>query len=244
MTLTLGQVVATEKAERQRANKATGDVHKLAQKPVVMNGLSRTYRPHAEDGQQLPDEGHPVQETVPQLIQRFIQALAPALDAAATKDYANTQARGSVEVDGSVILADVPVSHLLFLEHQLADVRAFVAGLTVLDPAEQWTLNDQTELYEGRPAETIRNLKEEVALVLFPATKEFPAQTKTKIQETPVGTWTNVKLSGAISEVHKRMILARVDKLADAVKVARESANQVAAPRVEVAARLLTYVFG
>ena len=243
MPRSLGEVVAVEKAARQRANKEAGEVHKLAQKEVVLTGLSRTYVPFADDGVRLPAEGNSVQENTTNLLTRFAAALSPALDLAAAKDEANTQARGDVVVDGDVILSQLPVSHLLFLEHQLADVHTFIAALVTRDPAKAWTLNSQTGNWEAAPVSTARNERHEVPIVLYEATKEHAAQVKTTAVEQAVGTWTNVALSGAISESRKRELLARVDKLTDAVKTARERANQTLASDVRVGEAVFGYLF-
>ena len=47
----------------------------------------------------------------------------------ATQDFANCQAKANVVVDGQTILKEVPVTHLLFLEKQLVDLRTFIDGL-------------------------------------------------------------------------------------------------------------------
>lgn len=243
MPRSLGEVVAIEKAARQRANKETGDLHKTGQKTVVFHGLSRTYAPFADDGVQLPSEGTAVQERVTDLLRRFAEVLTPALDLAAAKDEANTTARADVVVDSQVILSAVPVSHLLFLEHQLQDVRTFLGALVTLDPAEKWSLNDQTGLHESAPASTTRLERREEPLVLHPPTKEHPAQVKATVIEKPVGTWTAVKFSGALSENRKRELLSRTDALLDAVKTARERANQTPAPAVPVGEAIFGYLF-
>lgn len=243
MTQTLGEVVAIEKAARQTANKRTGELFKLAQKVPVFFGLRRAYTPKDDDGLQLPPEGNIVQQRVPDLMEHFRDALGLSLDLAATKDSANTSARADVVVGGEVILENVPVSHLLFLEHQLTDVRAFVGALPILTAEDTWTFNSQTGLSEADPVRSHRNEKHEVPLVLFPATKDHPAQVKTTMEETYVGYWTNVKLSGAIPAERKRELLNRVDYLMEAVKIAREQANQVAAPRVFVAEHIFGFLF-
>jgi hypothetical protein len=239
----LGEVVAIEKAARQRANKECGDVHKTGQKAVAFHGLSRTYQPFADDGVQLPSEGTKVQERATDLLRRFAEALTPALDLAATKDVANTKAFADVVVDGQTVLANVPISHLLFLEHQLQDVHTFLNSLVTLDPAEQWTLSTQTGLWESAPAGTTRLERREVPLVLHPPTREHPAQVKATVQEQPVGTWTAVKYSGALAENRKRELVARVDVLLDAVKTARERANQTPASAVHVGEKIFSYLF-
>jgi len=240
----LGEVVAIEKVARQRANKQTGEVHKLGQKEVVFTGLSRTYTPFDDDDiVRLPPEGNQVQEYAENLLSRFANALSPALDLAATKDEANTQARGDVIVDNQTILPQVPVSHLLFLEHQLVEVRAFITALVTRNPAQTWHPNTETGVWEADSVSTARKVRQETPIVLYPATTEHPAQVKTTIVDQAVGTWTNVDLSGAISESHKRELLARVDKLTDAVKTARERANQTPAPEVRVGEAIFGYLF-
>jgi len=58
-------------------------------------------------------------------------------DIVATQDWANCQAVADVVVDDQVILAQVPFTHLLFLEKQLLDIQTLVEKLPVLDPAER-----------------------------------------------------------------------------------------------------------
>lgn len=243
MARKLGEVVATEKAARQRANRETGVIYKLVQKAVVFAGLSRTYKPIEDGGVQLPPEGNSVQERVEVMLGNFAAALTPALDLAATKDWANTNAHADVVVDGQTVLTGVPVSHLLFLEHQLQDIHTFTAALPVLDPAEHWTRNDQTGLWDSDAAETVRVERHENPVVLYPATKEHPAQVKLTTVEKPAGIWRIVKSSGALTAQRKGELLARVEKLQDAVKVAREQANQQEAPYQSVGAEIFSYLF-
>lgn len=62
-------------------------------------------------------------------------------------------------------------------------------------------------------------------------------------KEVPVGTWTTRKFSGALTENRKRELLDRVHALQDAVKTARERANQAEAPVVSVGAEIFGYLF-
>lgn len=247
MAQTLGVVVATEKAARQRGNTEAGTYHKLAQKAEPLTGLQRTYAKMDDDGVDLPAEGKKVQSVIEGsggLMAAFARALIPGLDLAATKDWANTQARSDVVVDGETILTNVPVTHLLFLEHQLEEVRTFFSGLTVQDPAENWTLNTSTGVYQSEPTHTVRFEQTEDPVVMYPATDKHPAQVKMGVKQTAAGTWTTVKLTGAIPVTTKAALVGRVNKLIDAVKVAREKANQVDAPKQSVGKELFTYLLG
>ena len=54
----------------------------------------------------------------------------------------------------------------------------------------------------------------------------------------------NCQVSSAISEDDKRLICQRADKLVEAVKTAREEANQIEVENVKNADKLFEYVFG
>lgn len=61
--------------------------------------------------------------------------------------------------------------------------------------------------------------------MLFPATEQHPAQTQLITEDVFVGTWSTIKISGAISHNDKQKLLDRVEELIIAVKSAREEAN-------------------
>lgn len=65
--------------------------------------------------------------------------LTRLFDVTATKDWANRTAAADVVVDGTVLLAQVPVPYLLFLEKQLTDMHTFVRKLPVLDASNPGT---------------------------------------------------------------------------------------------------------
>ncbi|WP_443732109.1 DUF7873 family protein [Streptantibioticus silvisoli] len=62
-----------------------------------------------------------------------------------TKERANRAARADVTVEGRTILADVPVTWLLFLEKRLTDLRTFVKKPPVLDAAGSWSPDPSTD---------------------------------------------------------------------------------------------------
>jgi len=51
------------------------------------------------------------------------------------------------------LLADVPVTYLLFLEKQLTDLRTFVDKLPVLDPSVVWLQDPSSGDWRSEPAE-------------------------------------------------------------------------------------------
>lgn len=233
-------VVAGKKAEAQE--KITASYHQI-QKPPLFDGIARVYHPKDEDGDKLPSESKSIQVKVADLIRDVTAVMAEVVDVVATQDYANCTAKGDIRVGGVVLVAGVPVTHLLFLEKQLKDVETFISKLPTLDPAETWEYNEAADYYATRPAETVRTRKIPKAFVKYEATKEHPAQVETFQEDVLAGYWKTTKFSGAIPAKDKNQMLERVRALREAVIKAREEANGIEAPPVNIGKALLKYVF-
>jgi hypothetical protein len=225
MTTRLSQIIAVEKGVKSDAARKLTDLHHQVQKPALLSGLSRTYQPRADDGDKLPPESTKVQVTADDVIAGAQAALTRLFDVTYTKDHANTAAVANIAVDGTVILAGVPVTYLLFLEKQLTDMHTFIAKLPVLDPSEEWGWDDARGCYKTPPVQTVRSKKVLRNHVLAEATKEHPAQVQVYSEDVPEGDWTTVKFSGALPASRVRTLAERVVKLQRAVKFAREEAN-------------------
>lgn len=240
----LNQVVAIEKGVNSRATTEISEVYKMVQKPVLFNGFNKTYLPVDENGEKYPDESQKVQLKVADVLERVKESKVELLDTVAQKDYANMSATADVVVDGTVLVEKAPVPYLLFLEKQLTDIRTLIGALPVLDPNEDWTLDAGNGIYKTKPVKTHRTKKVTKPLVLFPATDKHPAQTDKIIEDVVVGFWEQVKMSGAVEEKAQKALLKKVETLLDAVKQAREEANNSDAPKVTVGEALLGYIFG
>ena len=164
-------------------------------------------------------------------------------DVVATQDWANSQARADVTVDGRKLLQAVPVTHLLFLEKQLVDIRTFIEALPTLDAAEEWEYKPEFDSYVSKPARTNRTKKVPKNHIKYEATKEHPAQVEMYMEDVWVGTWTTTKLSAAVPAATRNAMLERVRKLLDAAKAAREEANGLEVKPQKVGAAVLGYVF-
>jgi hypothetical protein len=110
----LNQLIAVLQSVKANANKGKTEVSQLSQKSTLFQGLSRTYQPREEDGFVYPPESQKLTLKADDLIEKFVQFCSEFLDLAATQDYANTEAKASVTVDGQTIIADVPVSYLCY----------------------------------------------------------------------------------------------------------------------------------
>ena len=104
----LNQIIAIEKGVKNTAFSELTEAHHQLQKPTLLSGISRTYRPKDEEGETLPPESTRVQVRGEEVIRATAETLTRLFDVTATKEWANCEAKGDVSVDGTVLLKDVP----------------------------------------------------------------------------------------------------------------------------------------
>lgn len=240
----LCQIVAIVTGRKVSAKEAISKSHQLCQKPELFNGLTRTYTPKEDGGETYPPENKLVVSTVQDQFAVYEANFASLLNAMHVQELGNTKAVTDVVVDGTVVVKNAPISFLLALEKQLVDMRTYFTKLPVLDVNETWMLEPNTNKYVTVPVEKVRTKKVEETLVLYPATKEHPAQTKSITKDVIAGTWTERKISGAIPVVQRDAYLRRIEVLIEAVKTAREGVNgqDVEVSDVDTAQTLLSFV--
>jgi hypothetical protein len=241
---TLHQIIAVEKGVKAKTAQDLAEAHRALGVPSLLSGISRTYQPKDDEGEQLPPESTRVQVKAEEVLGKTAEALTRLFDVTATKDWANCEAKADVVVDGRTLIADAPVSYLLFLEKQFAELHATVRKLPTLDPAEEWDLDANTGAYKTREVHTIRSRKVMRNHVVSEATAQHPAQVHVYQEDVPAGTWKTVKFSGALPAQRVNEIAARVVALHDAVKYAREHANTAVVRDVRVGEDVFGYLFG
>ncbi|MFF5444082.1 hypothetical protein [Streptomyces sp. NPDC012888] len=239
----LNQIIAVEKGVKSKSLQELSQAHHDVQKPALLAGIARTYQPKDEEGEQLPPESTRVQVKAEDVLRDMAGTLTRLFDVTATKDWANRTAAADVVVDGTVLLAQVPVPYLLFLEKQLTDLHAFVRKLPVLDAAEAWSPDPSTDCWKTDPVRTIRTKKVPRNHVKAEATDKHPAQVEVYYEDVPVGYWTTVKFSGALPARRVNELVDRVERLQQAVKFAREEANAAEVTDQRVGDAVFGYLF-
>jgi hypothetical protein len=239
----LNQIIAVEKGVKTRSFQELTEAHHALQKPTLLSGISRTYRPKDEEGEQLPPESTRVQVKTDEVIRQTVSILTRLFDVTATKDWTNTTARADVVVDGQPLLTQVPVSYLLFLEKQLVDLHTFVKKLPVLDASESWAYDSSADSFATDPVQTVRTKKIPRNHVKAEATEKHPAQVELYYEDVVVGYWKTVKFSGALPAKRVNELLERVEKLQEAVKFAREEANGAEVTDQETGEKVFRYLF-
>jgi hypothetical protein len=243
MAAKLNQIIAVEKGTKSRTFQELTEAHHALQKPTLLSGISRTYRPKDEEGEQLPPESTRVQVKAEDIIRKTIETLTKLFDVTATKDWANCVAKADVVVDGKVLLAQVPATYLLFLEKQLVDLHTFVKKLPILDASESWNFDASADSWATEPVQTTRTKKVPRNHVKAEATEKHPAQVEVYYEDVIVGYWRTVKFSGSLPARRVNELLARVEKLQEAVKFAREEANSIEVSEQKLGEKVFNYLF-
>ncbi len=239
----LNQIIAVEKGVKTKSHVELSSAHHGLMKSELLLGLTRTYTPKDDDGDKLPSESTRVQVRAEEVIARTGEILTELFDVTATKDYANGEAKADVVIDGSVLLKNVPVTYLLFLEKQLVGLHTFVQKLPVLDPASDWSYDSNADCMKATPVESVKTKKVLRNHIKSEATDKFPAVVETYSEDVQIGTWSTVKFSGALEGKRVKQLLNRVELLQKAVKIAREQANMLEVQQQQVGAAVFTYLF-
>jgi transcriptional regulator NrdR family protein len=242
----LNQVLATEKELKTNGYRRISEIYKQFQKPDGFNGFVKTYRKKDEGDEKaedFPPERKVLQHDAGALLDEVKDYMAKLFDVEATKDWANCAARADVVLDGTVLVKDAPATFLLFVEKQLRDLRAEVDKVPVLDTAEAWSFDAEARMFKTGIVTTHKTRKEPRVVVKFEPTEHQPGQAEVFHEDRVVGYWDTVKMSSALSATRRKQLLDRIDQLAEAVKHAREEANEAEAPQQDVAKAVLGWVF-
>lgn len=240
----LNQIIAVANGKKTKTQEILTEIYKKVQKPELFQGLSRTYRPLDENGETKPPESKVMQSSVNEAITEFSNSIADLMDVVYTQDEANCLARADVVVDGRTVAQNVPVTHLLFMEKQLVDIRTFISKLPVLDPSENWSFDQNRACYVTPTTFTNATKKILRAFEKSPATNSHPAQVETYSEDVKVGEWDLVKFSTAMPVKTKKEIAERVEKLIEAVKFAREQANSSEIEQKKIGKNIISFIFG
>src|SRR5215468_1969542 len=103
MATKLNQIIAVEKGVKSRSYQDLTEAHHALQKPTLLSGIARTYRPRDEEGEQLPPESTKVQIKSEEIIRQTIEIMTRLFDVTATKDWGNVEARADVVINGNVL---------------------------------------------------------------------------------------------------------------------------------------------
>jgi hypothetical protein len=229
-----------------KANKILEETkHIFSKGDDFVQGENRTYHVRVEGEEQLKPEGREMRTTVPDRMSYTLGAVIDLMNAQISREMSNTTAFADVTVDGNIVAAHLSAQALLSMETSLKAFRDIVEKAPTLDASIRWEPETtMSHVFRSPPEVKVRTKKIEDYKVIVPATKEHPAQVAKATEDRPVGEWTTVKFSGAISAVTKARWLSRLDAHLMAVKQARQRANMAEIVPSKVAQALFASIFG
>jgi hypothetical protein len=223
----ISQLIAVVGGIAAEADKHLAELRNLANQEALMSGLEKTYRPLDEDkGIKLPPKSQLVRVTADAILDATNDLLTRKWDVALTLDTANAVAVADVKIDGTTLLTDVPVGHLLYLERELGVLRQLVEAMPTLDQTKDWdNANAEPGQHNSRPVETTSSDKIPYNWHRQNGTVNHKEDVDILYEDKVVGYWTTVTKSGALAPKRKAALLSRISELRNAVKMAREEAN-------------------
>lgn len=247
-TQSIGSVLAQEKTARQLANKDGANLLKNLGRQNLFLGFIKAYHPYGDVDDptvlKIPEQSTQVQFRVePDALDALKRVLGPALNLTAAKEWGNQSANADIEIGDKVLFPGVPAAYLLFLEHQVDELKPIIDQIPVRDSAEIW-VEDTTEgvWKTEKPEKTLRDDKQEVPIILHPGNEHHAPQVKSVTKAVYTGEYSTTKFSSAVSPRRKEELQNRLHQLKQAIHRARERANQTEAPVPDIGTKLLDYL--
>lgn len=230
----LHEVLAVEGSRRAAYDKVLKETeHVFRERPDLFRQEEKRYEPFSEDDRNEAGvvERLDMTATVRQRLDYLGEFLTTYLDTVYQKEKTNQVAVGDIVVGDKVIATAVPVSYLLNLESTLSRLREVLNSTPTLQSGISW-VEDTSHQFSGvmkseHAEETFKTKKILKPFELSPATKEHKAQVEKLSEDKPVGKFYRQLWSGMLSPADKSAMLGRLDKLIEAVRIARMQANEV-----------------
>jgi hypothetical protein len=208
-------------------------------------GLVKNYSPFNEGDDMVPPETKEVVTTVQEKLDYVKAYVIKALDATLSKEETNASgvAVAPLMVGGKNFGTYSAIGYLA-LEKFLLNIRKQYQSIPTLDPVRSWSLESQTgrTLYISPVEVKYRTVKKTKVITLAPPTDKHPAQVQLVADEMQVGKYDTVYSSGKLSPGDKSKLLGRIDELIQAVKLAKELANQADAKQVTLGASIFEFI--
>lgn len=187
-----------------------------------------------------------VESTVPDSMNYLGCILSDYWDVMYQKEATNQVAKADIVMDGVTLLKDVPVTFLLCMENRLKDLRPVLEAIPTLAPGVQWKLDEgYGRFIYTSPEITDMKTKEDTEYrIIVQPTDKHPAQVVPVKTQFNIGAFTRTDWSGMISSAEKARLLEQFDKLAKAIKEARQRANAVDVITTKVGDTLIRTLLG
>lgn len=244
MSNKLHEILALEHDRKNSANLSIGETIKRFNKnSTSFDGMVKKYIALEEDAEQIPDESKEMVSTVKDTILSAMQPVIVAIDATLSKEETNSSgiAKAELKVD-DVSFGEISATSLLALETHLNKILTVYKAIPTLDTTIKWHLDDKNDYYRTNSEVKFRTIKRPKVIVKYEATEKHPAQTEILNLDFQVGKYETTYFSGRLTPNQKNLLVEKVEKLIEAVKIARAKANNVDVKKCTIAKNIFDYI--
>lgn len=244
----LHELLANLDTNKNKANNMLNEARQLfTNKNFLLEGVKKTYKPLNEDDfrNYKPDDKivH-LATTVKDKINFTKKYVAKAIDEELTKNETNRSATAILKFGDKAI--ELSICTLMDLEKHVNGIRRVYETIPTLDSTIKWEVSklEGQDIYESEVDEKFANIADYTVISLAKATKEHKEQVEKVKTMVPVGIWSTINYSGKMSSASKSQILDRIDKLLEAIRVARCKANDTEVIKAKIGEDILNYIHG
>ena len=244
----LHEVIAVEGELEANFKKSLQDTDQSFKKSEQFIGFEKRYEPFS-DSEKLTEssvERKAMDATVHQKLDELFKVCVQYFDCFAQREATNQEAKADVVIDDQIILSSVPSTALLGLESKLRQLREVITHIPVLPPGIDFKKEPSigaNVFKRVHDEETFRTRKEPKSVILVQPTKEHPAQIEKWNENVNVGKYITSHWTGVMSTADKDRLIERLDKLARAVKQARQRANCQEVVDIHIGEQIKNWLF-
>ena len=218
----------------------------FTKKEDLFDGVLKNYVSFDQNGEQIPPEKKELVTTVAEKLDYAKDAMIKAIDATISKEETNASgtAKAPLMLDDGTDFGTLSATSLIALEKYLVRIREVYKAIPTVDPARSWTKDaTQARAIYVAPVETkFRSVEKLDVITKAVATDKFPAQTELVKYVVQVGKYETTYSTGRLQPIEKSNLLTKIDTLIQAVKQARQQANQAQVVNVKLGDKVFTYI--
>jgi len=240
----LYELLAVEQDRKNKANESLGEAKKTFTKnDPYFDGMIKKYVAIEEDSEQIPDETKEMVKTVKQQLEEMQENVAAAIDATLSKEETNASNTARAElIVGDTNFGTFSATSLLALESHLSKILDLYQAIPVLDSTRKWSFDNQKSVYKTDEEVKFRSIKRPQVIVKYEATDKHPAQTELLYLDFQVGKYETTYFSGKLTIAQKNEVIKRLEKMIEAVKVARAKANSIEVQNVKFGDKIFNFL--
>ena len=252
MITKLHEILAVEGDRKARFAKILDETQQVFSNKVNLftASLKRLKLFAPEEGQSAEEivEQGAVTTTVAMKLNYMADVIVQYLDVVLQKETANQHAVADLVIGDLTIYAKLPAPFLLGLEAKFARIRKVFEAIPTVPPGTALELDENHEfkgVYKTKHAvKANKTRKVTTPQVLYPATKEHPAQVDKITEDKVIGQFHADFWFGTLTPAKKSELLDRIDRVIESCKICRQKANEQEVINRYIGRQLMDYILG